>query len=107
MKRRLEAIQANCTYAMSIIPDYQAAVAEAVRVLKPGGRLVMLDIRLTTGRMHWLNTLVAWGGQYCNLSPDHQTLEVMAKYLMAIEVQTYFIEFGYLAVGIKAESLAT
>jgi ubiquinone/menaquinone biosynthesis C-methylase UbiE len=28
---------------MAIIPDYRRAIAEAVRVLKPGGRLVLLE----------------------------------------------------------------
>ena len=32
-----------CSYAMAIIPDYRRAIAEAVRVLKPGGRLVLLE----------------------------------------------------------------
>jgi len=90
-----------CTYAMSIIPDYQRAVTEAARLLKPGGRLAVLDVRLATNWMCLLNPLGAWAGRCCNLSPDHQTLEVMADYLTVIEVQTYFAGFGYLAVGIK------
>jgi len=32
-----------CSYGMIIVPDYRQAIAEAVRVLRPGGRLVLLD----------------------------------------------------------------
>ncbi|TMM05586.1 MAG: methyltransferase domain-containing protein, partial [Actinobacteria bacterium] len=33
----------TCTLALCTIPDDRAAVAEAMRVLRPGGRLVLLE----------------------------------------------------------------
>ncbi|MEU0883854.1 methyltransferase domain-containing protein [Lentzea sp. NPDC005914] len=47
-----------CTLGLCAIPDHEAAVGEMVRVLRPGGRLILLDhvagtSRLTRG-VQWL-----------------------------------------------------
>lgn len=46
------------TYSLSVIPNYQQALDEVARVLKPGGTLVVLDGKSSNGLLRYLNPLV-------------------------------------------------
>jgi SAM-dependent methyltransferase len=44
-----------CTYALCAIPDDVRAIGEMMRVLRPGGRLILLDHTASTARpLYWL-----------------------------------------------------
>ena len=44
-----------CTYAMCSISDEKRAIAEMKRILRPGGRLILVDhVRSTVTPLYWL-----------------------------------------------------
>jgi SAM-dependent methyltransferase len=48
-----------CTYSLCNIPDAERAVAEMKRVLKPGGRLILVDhVRSENRLIFWLQKLI-------------------------------------------------
>jgi ubiquinone/menaquinone biosynthesis C-methylase UbiE len=70
-----------CTYALCSVPDEVQAISEMKRVLKPGGRLILVDhIRSTIKPIFWLQRLYEFipsrtKGEYMTRRP---ALHVMA-----------------------------
>ncbi len=92
-----------CSYAMVIIPDYRRAIAEAVRVLKPGGRLVLLEGK--RGSTLWaraVNPLVAFAGRFGAVSLDRRPWEELPGLLEEVSRSEYLGGIVYIASGTKA-----
>jgi demethylmenaquinone methyltransferase/2-methoxy-6-polyprenyl-1,4-benzoquinol methylase len=93
-----------CSYAMAIIPDYRRAVVEAVRVLKPGGRLVLLEPK--RGTALWaraVTPLVAFSGLGV-VHLDRRTWEELPGLLEDVSRRDYAGGLVYIASGTKAHS---
>jgi len=94
-----------CSYGMVIIPDYRRALAEAVRVLKPGGRLALLEPK--RGSAIWAKAatpLVAFAGRFGAVDLDRRPWEELPAFLEDVSRKDYCGGIVYVASGTKAET---
>lgn len=90
--------KALCAYAMNIIPDYTGAIAEAARVLAPGGRFVVLDVRMDSKTLpRWLH----WMPHICAVDLGHQPIDALRCAFAKVVVHTYLAGACYVAVATK------
>jgi demethylmenaquinone methyltransferase/2-methoxy-6-polyprenyl-1,4-benzoquinol methylase len=93
-----------CSYGMAIIPEYRRAIAEAVRVLKPGGRLVLLEPKRGTALWARVVTpLVALSGVGV-VHLDRRTWEELPGLLEDVSHRDYLGGLVYIASGTKGHS---
>jgi demethylmenaquinone methyltransferase/2-methoxy-6-polyprenyl-1,4-benzoquinol methylase len=79
-----------CSYGMVIIPDYRRALAEAVRVLKPGGRLALLEPQ--RGSAPWARAatpFVAFAGRFGGVDLGRRPAQELPHLLEDISSREY------------------
>lgn len=90
--------KAICAFAMNIIPDYVRAIEEAERVLVPGGRFVVLDVKMISNNLpRWLH----WMPHICAVGLGHQTIGELRRLFASVEVRQYWAGLIYIAMATK------
>ncbi len=90
--------KAIVTFALNIIPDYSGAIAEARRVLVPGGRFVALEMRSAIHSLPaWLHPLP----HICGVDMSHDTLGELKRAFGELELRTYWLGMIIIAVTTK------
>jgi len=91
-----------CSYGMVIIPDYRRALAEAVRVLKPGGRLALLEPQ--RGSALWAKAatpLVAFAGRFGGVDLDRRPWQELPHLLEDVSRREHAGGIICIAAGTK------
>jgi demethylmenaquinone methyltransferase/2-methoxy-6-polyprenyl-1,4-benzoquinol methylase len=93
------------TFALTLVPEYEAVIARAAAALAPGGRLAVLDLRRPAGWPLWLLQLAVLFAKPFGVSLDlaeRKPWESMKRHFPHVETKGFFGGIVYLAVGGKA-----
>ena len=96
-----------CSYGMVIIPAYRGALLEAVRVLKPGGRLALLEPQ--RGSSLWARAatpLVAFAGRFGGVDLDRRPWRELPYLLEDVSRREYAGGIICVSAGTKRRSPA-
>ena len=91
-----------CSYGMVIIPNYRRALEEAVRVLRPGGRLVLLEPQ--RGSAFWtraVTPLVAFAGRFGGVDLNRRPWQELPLLLEDVTHKEYAGGIICIAAGTK------
>jgi demethylmenaquinone methyltransferase/2-methoxy-6-polyprenyl-1,4-benzoquinol methylase len=96
------------TYALTIIPEFDAVVGRAAAALGPGRRMVVVDLKAPEGWPRWVLraavTLVRPFGVTLGLAERHPW-ESMRRYLTSVEVHEHYLGTTYVAIGVSGSSV--
>ena len=90
------------TIALTLVPEFDAVIEQASRVLSPGGRLAVLDLKRPEGWPEWLVRMGAWVNSPYGVSldlADRHPWESVRRYLQEVEYREFYFGALYLSVG--------
>ncbi|MBI4042998.1 MAG: methyltransferase domain-containing protein [Deltaproteobacteria bacterium] len=91
-----------CAYAVCVFPEWEAVLHRAVTWIRPGGRLVVLDVRYPEGLLSVVNPFVALFGKYLSHADySHEAWKAMKEDLKGVEVEFFACRTKYLCWGVK------
>lgn len=92
------------SFALTLVPEFESVIQRAYQALAPGGRLVILDLKLPEHRPLWLVKLGILITRPFGVTPDlaeRKPWQVMQKYFPSVTVKQRFGGFAYIAAGEK------
>ena len=90
------------TFAMTMIDDYDGVIRRAAEALRPGGRLVILEMKRPEAWPEWLIRIGAWLNRPFGVSRDYAERtpwESMSRHLSEIRYEEFYAGALYLCVG--------
>lgn len=96
-----------CSYAISLMPNFEEIIQKSATVLREGGRIALLDVRYTGGKNRFLNAAVRFLTRAFGSSDEvlrRRPWEAMSKHFSKVEVTNLYLGFLYIAVGTKLSS---
>ncbi|MBW7851661.1 MAG: methyltransferase domain-containing protein [Rhodospirillales bacterium] len=92
------------TFALTLEPDFEAVIAEAARALKPGGRFVLLDLKIPDGWLGRLAPLLLPLVRPFAVSmavARRQPWRAMERHFAQVRRSGLYFGIAYLAVGVR------
>lgn len=80
------------SYALTMIPDWRAAIRNAYRMLKPGGHIAVCDFTVSDKQWLGMATLWTWifSNDHVHLKKDHILTLKAAFETVTCELVTFF-----------------
>lgn len=94
------------TFALTLVPEYDAVIERASRAMRPDGRLAVLDLKEPKGWPAWLIRLAAWLNSRFGVSLDlaeRHPWESIRRNLTETVSKEYYFGALYLCAGRKDE----
>lgn len=92
------------TFALSLMPAYEEIIRKSAQALTSGGRLVILDLKLTSGVLSFLNplgVLITKPFAGSHEAGRRKPWEEMRKHLTDVQVKEHYFRFVCIASGTK------
>jgi len=90
------------TFAISLVPHFDQVIHRGAAALRPGGRMVILDIKTPQHWPTWMARCTAWVNRPFGVTLEttyRRPWESLQKHLHEICYREYFFGYLYLSVG--------
>ena len=97
-----DADSALATFALEMVPEYDAVVKRAAEALPPGGRLAVHGLKYPEGWPEWLIRLGVCVNKPFGVSRDYAAFrpwESVRRHMVEIEHREFYFGAAYLSVG--------
>jgi demethylmenaquinone methyltransferase/2-methoxy-6-polyprenyl-1,4-benzoquinol methylase len=94
------------TFAIALVPEYDAVIARCAAALRPGGRLAIFDLKEPEGWPRWLVQVAAWANRPFGVTldlADRHPWKSVRRHLAEREYRELYFGALYLSVGQQAE----
>jgi demethylmenaquinone methyltransferase/2-methoxy-6-polyprenyl-1,4-benzoquinol methylase len=97
------------TFALTLVPEYDRVILRGCEALKPGGRWVILDLKMSSGRASKLAPLLIPLTRPFGVTEDlmeRHPWESLGNHMSDVSVEELYMGFAYIASGTRGETCA-